>query len=294
MLTYCDNATETPNLSHNYAFTWDKNVIPLDQDYHYPCQTGMRIENQTATKEEAAEHAVVRCGSDGLLRYPSPWPQCSSTVQCGAPPAATVNGTRVWRAGGEGNEEYAAVVRYECATGQQFDTTGDGAGDSLWLDITCQWRKEWWPWQQLPPCVITHCTENFIIPDHTELEAETISHADLVAVESSGEPASLHPDYMGTYQKLLGQTVNGRPVWKHKVNTAYLYMSDWGDWHLGGDHTKTGPGGHECKFYQTEKDGSVIQQTGWKYLRGNTYTTDSLTTVTGEFMPGTGHIFSQA
>ena len=67
ILTYCDNATEIPNLSHNYAFSWDGGVIHIDHDYHYPCKSGMKIENDTATKDEASGYSIVRCGSDGMI-----------------------------------------------------------------------------------------------------------------------------------------------------------------------------------------------------------------------------------
>ena len=65
VLTYCDNATMTPNLTHNYAFTWDQGVIPLEQEVQYPCSPGMRIENDTDTKAQASDHAIVRCGDNG-------------------------------------------------------------------------------------------------------------------------------------------------------------------------------------------------------------------------------------
>ena len=111
ILTYCDNATEAPNMTHNYAFSWDNNVIHIDHSYHYPCKPGMRIENDTDTKYQASEYAVVRCGSDGYLRYPDPWPQCSETVHCGSPPDAPVNGSRTWLNGQENQDTYATNIR---------------------------------------------------------------------------------------------------------------------------------------------------------------------------------------
>ena len=39
VLTYCDNATEEPNISgRNYNFTWDGGRILLGEDVFYPCK----------------------------------------------------------------------------------------------------------------------------------------------------------------------------------------------------------------------------------------------------------------
>ena len=85
VLTYCDNATESPNTTHNYAFTWDGKVVPLGQSVDYPCMENMAIENGTNWKENASTSSIVLCGPEGLFLYPSPWPQCSDTVQCEDP-----------------------------------------------------------------------------------------------------------------------------------------------------------------------------------------------------------------
>ena len=47
----------------------------------------------------------------GLLRYPDAWPQCSQTVYCGPPPESTINGTRVWLNGLEGQDTYDTNIR---------------------------------------------------------------------------------------------------------------------------------------------------------------------------------------
>ena len=173
VLTFCDNATETPNITHNYAFTWDEDVIEIEDDYIYPCKEDMKIENDTDTKDDATPHSIVKCGSDGLLLYPDPWPQCSSTVYCGDPPEPSENGTRVWLNGVEEQDYYATNILYGCVNGSQFDTNHDMIGDSITVEITCQWRKAWSPWPVLPPCIITHCVDPHPIPDHTELEEVT-------------------------------------------------------------------------------------------------------------------------
>ena len=173
ILTYCDNATESPNITHNYAFTWDEDVIKLGQDYIYPCQDEMKIENDTDTKDQATPHSVVKCGSEGLLLYPDPWPQCSGDVFCGDPPEPSEDGTRVWLNGIENLDSYDEDIRYGCVNGSQFDTNNDTIGDSITIDIKCQWRKKWHPWPTLPSCIITHCVDPFPIPEHTELEEVT-------------------------------------------------------------------------------------------------------------------------
>ena len=59
-------------------------------------------------------------------------------------------------------------VAYRCTDGSKFDTTGNGDGDTVQLETSCQWRKSWEPWGDparvasaessiLPPCIITHC-----------------------------------------------------------------------------------------------------------------------------------------
>ena len=56
----------------------------------YNCLDGMKIENNTATKGAASDHAIVECLDDGSMEYPEPWPQCSPEVFCGQPPHAPV------------------------------------------------------------------------------------------------------------------------------------------------------------------------------------------------------------
>ena len=85
VLTYCDNATQAPNTTHNYGFTWDGAVIPLGNIVEYPCIAGMAVENSTNYKSVASTSSFVLCGPEGLLLYPEPWPQCSDTVECEDP-----------------------------------------------------------------------------------------------------------------------------------------------------------------------------------------------------------------
>ena len=345
VLRYCDNATDTPNTNGaNYRFTQTRTLIPLNNFFYYPCKSGHKIEQNVVWWSQAASSTPVKCKSDGEFDYPSPWPQCSSTVSCpdpgnslevtrtytsdikdlqyksylnwecedrrkyiklsgeadsalvasktamcqwsqsypldgtdlvcvihhcrhphteegshqppsddlnlelvtrnwhvpfndkvrykckagtfveraepdptlslldvscvagqgvydtpvrqggawpnctatvlcGDPPPPPVNGSRTWVGGAEeGRDTYNTVVTYTCQHGSQFDTDGDGLGDSLSIDVRCQWDKQWaphpfttdWtPYPDLPPCIVTHCVEPFKIPEETSLEEVT-------------------------------------------------------------------------------------------------------------------------
>ena len=86
------------------------------------------------------------------MRLGGQWPNCTRTVLCGQPPGPPVNGTRSWIQGAEEDQEtydtqvtrnyvtcnvlyYSVQVRYGCQDGSQFDTDGDGLGDSPTIDI---------------------------------------------------------------------------------------------------------------------------------------------------------------
>ena len=174
VLTYCDNATEIPNENGaNYNFIWDGNVIPLNSDVDYPCKDGMKIENATYYRWHASNMSVVHCASDGELKYPAEWPQCSEDIQCGEPPVETDGGSRQWIVGNENADDYDTTVAYRCVNGSEFDTTGDSAGESVEIEISCRWNKAWDPWPVLPPCYITDCVDPFPIPDDAFLEEIT-------------------------------------------------------------------------------------------------------------------------
>ena len=78
----------------------------------------------------------MTCLPTGLYDPPTQWPNCTATVLCGPPPDHPVNGSRTWLFGmAEGRESWDTKVRYQCQHGRQFDTDGDGAGDSISVDI---------------------------------------------------------------------------------------------------------------------------------------------------------------
>ena len=126
---------------------------------------------------ELHRHRAVRPGKNISLN------KNISLLEIFQPPDHPVNGSRTWLYGRpEGSESWATVVRYQCQHGRQFDTDGDGAGDSVSVDIRCQWDKLWVPqpftsaWSpspSLPPCIVTHCVEPFNIPPETSLEEVT-------------------------------------------------------------------------------------------------------------------------
>ena len=86
ILSFCDNITDLPNTDgSNYNFVWDNKVVPLNNIVQYPCKPGMKVENYTNTKEEADSFIRIKCGEDGMFRYPSPWPKCYDNVICEDP-----------------------------------------------------------------------------------------------------------------------------------------------------------------------------------------------------------------
>ena len=111
------------------------------------------------------------CDTDGELKYPAEWPQCSLDVHCGEPPGHSDGGTMLWTVGDEDN--YDTYVAYCCVNGSEFDTNANGAGDSVEIQISCRWNKAWDPWPVLPPCYITDCVDPFSVPEDTFLEEIT-------------------------------------------------------------------------------------------------------------------------
>ena len=65
------------------------------------------------------------------------------------------------------------MASYLCQDGEQFDTDGDGAGDSVSVSSRCQWDKQWSLQSPLPACYITHCVHPFPIPASAHLEEVT-------------------------------------------------------------------------------------------------------------------------
>ena len=154
-------------------YSWD---IAFGEYITYKCEDGTWIENNEIDPTE--DFIEVECLTIGEYNTPvrqgETWPNCTETVVCGVPPDPPVNGSRTWLNGAEENQmTYDTGVLYHCEDGSQFDTDNDGLGDSVTVEIRCQWNKVWFPYLELPPCIITHCVEPFKIPDETNLEEIT-------------------------------------------------------------------------------------------------------------------------
>ena len=152
-------------------------TVSFGNNVKYECEDGTWIENEEIDRTENS--IDVECLTD-VGEYNTPvrqgetWPNCTETVVCGVPPDPPVNGSRTWLNGAEENQmTYDTSILYHCEDGSQFDTDDDGLGDSVTVEIRCQWNKVWFPYLELPPCIITHCVEPFKIPDETNLEEIT-------------------------------------------------------------------------------------------------------------------------
>ena len=174
-LTYCDNATEAPNTSHGYNFTWDGAVIPIGQSVTYRCRDGWRFEADTDTKDQAGMKVEVKCGTDGYLGYPTTWTTCRDKTECPAPPPPPENGSLSLEGDPSLSQPYLTQLVYSCTNGSQYDTDSSGAGDTPGLVSSCQWRGAWHPWTSMPSCIITHCTSPPLPPSHHHLEELTTS-----------------------------------------------------------------------------------------------------------------------
>ena len=166
-LRFCDNATQVPNASHGFNFTWDGQRVPLQSEVTYTCRDGWRFEADTEWKEQAGNFTEVTCGDSGELEYPSPWPNCTSLTHCPAPPPAPENSSLVLQGHPGQPQPYTTSLHYACINGSQFDTDLNSRGDTPALSSSCQWRGAWHPWSLLPPCLVTHCTAPPLPPpDH--------------------------------------------------------------------------------------------------------------------------------
>ena len=150
---------------------WD---VGFSEEISYRCHPNTHIESEEIDPSQTSVSVSCLAGVGEFntpVRRGASWPNCTETVVCGQPPLPPVNGSRVWLSpGSELQETYNTNITYSCQDGSQFDTDGDGAGDSLSVTIRCQWNKQWAPHTSLPPCYVTHCVEPFNIPEETNLE----------------------------------------------------------------------------------------------------------------------------
>lgn len=170
MITYCDNPSLEPNTNGlNYNFIWDQQLVPINSKLVYPCKDQYRHEGDVAMKNDATNEMEVVCGVDGEFIYPT-WLPCYDMLSCDKPPDPPSNGSRSWIYPALIFQEfYDTNIRYFCEDGSQFDVNGDQIGDSIFIEIRCQWNKQWLPYPTLPSCIITHCVKPFPIPPKTNL-----------------------------------------------------------------------------------------------------------------------------
>ena len=163
VLTYCDNATESPNTGNNFNFVWDKNVIPLGDKVTYPCKANHAIEGDYQMKNQAPTEIEVLCGNNGELQYPDPWNQCSETITC-ADPGNSPEVTRSYVR--HDNLEYLSRFNYVCDDKRKWIRL-DSEDDAVLLasrNSTCQWKKTFKLDGSKFVCVIHHCRHPFNEP----------------------------------------------------------------------------------------------------------------------------------
>ena len=173
-------------------------VIPVDQSNNtiwkinfgrkirYKCSGSKHFELPHPSERDPTQDTLdVECLTNGTYNTPlvqgkTSWPNCTQTVRCGPPPLHPTNGMVNGREGYDGSitwmygaakdsDTYNTTVEYTCANGSQFDTDGDGQGNSGAIQSRCQWDKTWSQQNPLPPCFVTHCIVPFSIPNDTFL-----------------------------------------------------------------------------------------------------------------------------
>ena len=176
VLTYCRHPHDEPGshqpppADHHLSLLPLSNwSVPLGETVTYQCEdSGQYFESDLPDPRDSS--LTVTClAESGEYNTPvvggGSWPNCTSTVLCDDPPSAPLNGSSSW----EGERSYNSSVSYLCQDGSQFDTDGDGTGDTVSVSVRCQWSKVWSS-TSLPTCLVTHCVHPFPIPDYSNLE----------------------------------------------------------------------------------------------------------------------------
>ena len=112
----------------------------------------------TDTDWKSVTGVNVKCGSDGELQYPSPWPTCmeESTVKCPDPG----NSPDVNRTLSSGNLlEYNSRLKYACSDPRKYIKV-TGSSDQVQAEIInpCHWRKSFPIDGTALECHMHHCT----------------------------------------------------------------------------------------------------------------------------------------
>ena len=176
ILTYCTNPTDAPNGVNgaNYNFVWNQQRVRLGHSIEYPCDTNHAVENDTEWKSAADQGTMVKCGDDGEFIYPSPWPQCSTTVSCPDPG----NSTEITRTLSYGTYlEYMSKLRYKCDDLRKWIRAKDTEVLADKIEVMCEWRQSYPIDGSNLECVIHHCRHPHDEPgNHTAPGAEYQIH----------------------------------------------------------------------------------------------------------------------
>ena len=159
VLKFCYNPDRDPltngqNVGSISGLFWN-NYTLLNGNIYYHCQSGLRLEQDTDLKNQAADRYQVPCGPDGNYAYPAERKQCLSTVQC-MDPGLTSEVQREYTSGS--NLGYTSVFQYTCKDPRQFiklqDSTVDYAAS---ISTKCHWRQRYTINGTLLMCKIVRC-----------------------------------------------------------------------------------------------------------------------------------------
>ena len=185
VLTYCTNATTDPNAGQNYNLVMgggssDMNYntlgkfqdrTPLGKLVIYPClqwdqnssdaYNAYRLENNTNFKSQADGGITVLCGTDGLYKYPSAWPQCSQNVTC-QDPATNADVQYAQIVGTPTNFTYMSQLSYNCKDKRKYvKITSSSDPLSSAVTSTCLWRKLYNVTASSLTCTLHHCAHPY-------------------------------------------------------------------------------------------------------------------------------------
>ena len=92
----------------------------------------MKVENSTDTKEEADSFIRIKCGEDGMFRYPSPWPKCYDNVICEDPGTPTDFNSTSYTTTTTTTTTPKPWVIYDVRYNTNVNNVGTRRGSKLW------------------------------------------------------------------------------------------------------------------------------------------------------------------
>ena len=145
-----------PPNGKNYDFTWNDNPVLISDAVFYPCQNNYKVEEPVDWKSNASSGTSVTCGDQGLMLYPTDWPQCSNTVQC-PDPGNSSEVTRTYTH--KNNFDYESILNYKCDDKRKWIKLSSESDAQLTAtrSTTCQWRQSYDLDGTNFVCVIHHC-----------------------------------------------------------------------------------------------------------------------------------------